>query len=304
MYLERLAVALDITPFYEPESGTWTYLVAETASKEAVIIDPVWVYDPVSGKADSAFIEQVLKRADEEGLQVRWVLETHAHADHLTAADEVRIRTRARVGCGRGICSVQQTFKRAFNLLDVATDGSQFDRLLVEGDTVSLGDLQIRVIETPGHTNDSVTYLVEDAAFIGDTLFSPSFGTARCDFPGGSAGQLYDSISRLYQLPDETRLFLCHDYPAEGQEPVCQVTVAQSRRDNIHINSGTTRDAFVGMREARDAKLGLPRLILPSLQVNIRAGKAPPAETNGAIYLKTPFNCSLADLVGAGAKNS
>jgi len=243
-----LAVALDITSFYESESGTWTYLVAETASKEAAIIDPVWVYDPVSGQADSAFIEQVLERADEKRYRVLWVLETHAHADHLTAAGEVRTRTKARIACGRGICSVQLTFKRAFNLLDLATDGSQFDRLLVEGDTVSLGDLEIRVIETPGHTNDSVTYLVGDAAFIGDTLFSPSFGTARCDFPGGSAGQLYDSISRLYQLPDDTRLFLCHDYPEEGREPVCQMTVAQSRQDNIHINSSTTRDAFVRMR--------------------------------------------------------
>lgn len=295
-------MALDITPFHESDSGTWTYLVADTQSKGAAIIDPVWVYDPVSGQANSGFIDRVLECAEEKGLRVLWVLETHAHADHLTAAGEVRTRTRARIGCGRGICSVQQTFKRVFNLLDLATDGSQFDRLLVEGDRVSLGELEISVIETPGHTNDSVTYLVGDAAFIGDTLFSPAYGSARCDFPGGNAGQLYDSISRLYQLPDETRLFLCHDYPARGQEPVCQVTVAQSRRDNIHVNTTTTRDAFVKMRNARDAQLGLPRLIMPSLQINIRAGGAPPGETNGAIYLKTPFNRSLTDLIRADAE--
>lgn len=297
-------MALDITPFYESDSGTWTYLVADTESKEAAIIDPVWVYDPVSGQADSTFIEQVLECAEEKGLQILWVLETHAHADHLTAAGVVRTRTKAKIGCGRGISSVQQTFKRVFNLLDLATDGSQFDRLLVEGDHVSLGELELHVIETPGHTNDSVTYLVEDAAFIGDTLFAPSYGTARCDFPGGNAGHLYDSISRLYQLPDETRLFLCHDYPQTGQKPVCQVTVAQSRQDNIHVNSTTTREAFVQMREARDARLGLPRLIMPSLQINVRAGGSPPRETNGVTYLKTPFNCSLADLVRADAKES
>lgn len=293
-------MAVEITPFYEADSGTWSYLVADSAAKVAAIIDPVWLYDPVSGRADTGFIDAILEHADRHEIEVTWVLETHAHADHLTAAAEIRRRTGALIGCSQGICSVQSTFKRAFNLSDLATDGSQFDRLLKEGDLIRLGELEIRVIETPGHTNDSVTYLVEDAAFIGDTLFSPTFGTARCDFPGGDAGQLYDSISRLYALPDESRLFLCHDYPAAGDEPTSQITVAQSKRDNIHLNSETTRAAFVSMREGRDAQLGLPRLIMPSLQVNIRAGETPPGETNGVVYLKTPFNYSLADLIRAG----
>lgn len=295
-------MTLEITPFYEPESCTWTYLVADTAQKVAAIIDPVWVYDPVSGLANSAFIDTILVQADKNDLKITWVLETHAHADHLTAAGEIRRRTGARIACGQGICSVQSTFKRVFNLHDLATDGSQFDRLLREGDRISLGELEIQVIETPGHTNDSLTYLVEDAAFIGDTLFAPSYGSARCDFPGGDAGQLFDSISRLYALPDDTRLFLCHDYPANGDNPVSTVSVARSRRDNTHVNSETTRSAYVSMRETRDAQLGLPRLIMPSLQVNIRAGEAPQAEDNGASYLKTPFNCSLADLVQTGEK--
>ena len=293
-------MAVEITPFYEADSGTWSYLVADMVEKVAAVIDPVWLYNPVSGMADSAFIDNILDQAEQHGLEIAWVLETHAHADHLTAAAESRRRTGALIGCSRGICSVQTTFKRVFNLEDLSTDGSQFDRLFQEGDQIRLGELEIRVIETPGHTNDSVTYLVEDAAFIGDTLFSPAFGTARCDFPGGDAGQLFDSISRLYELPDETRLFLCHDYPAAGEAPVSQVSVAQSKQDNIHLDSETTRAAFVSMREKRDAQLGLPRLIMPSLQINIRAGEKPPIENNGATYLKTPLNVSLADLLRAG----
>ena len=290
---------MEIAPFYEPESGTWTYLLSNPGTQTAAIIDPVWVYDPVSGVVDSTFIDQVLETARRKKLKIAWVLETHAHADHLTAAGEIRRRTGAWIACGKGICSVQETFARVFNETDLATDGRQFDRLLGEGDSIDLGGLEIRVIETPGHTNDSVTYLVEDAAFVGDTLFTPSYGTARCDFPGGDAGQLYDSICRIYQLEDDTRIFLCHDYPKEGEPPSCRITVAESRASNIHIRTGTTREEYVAMRTERDARLGLPRLILPSLQLNIRAGEAPAPDSNGVSYLKTPFNRAISDLIKA-----
>jgi len=183
---------MKITPFYEDQSGTWTYLLTVPESQAAAIIDPVWVYDLVGGFADFSFMDKVLDAAKQEGCRIDWVLETHAHADHLTAAGEIRKRTGARIACGKGICSVQETFARVFNVPEVAINGSQFDLLLAEGDILPVGDLNVRVIETPGHTNDSVTYLAGDAAFIGDTLFTPEFGTARCDFPGGDAGQLYD----------------------------------------------------------------------------------------------------------------
>jgi glyoxylase-like metal-dependent hydrolase (beta-lactamase superfamily II) len=293
---------LDIQSFYESESGTWTHLVADKVSKAAAVIDPVWVYDPVSGTADGAFIGQVLAAARGAGYRIEWVLETHAHADHLTAADLLRRETGTRIACGHGICQVQKTFAAAFGMHDAAADGSQFDRLLAEGDAIALGQLEIRVIETPGHTADSVTYLVQDAAFVGDTLFAPSYGTARCDFPGGDAGQLYDAIARIHALPDHTRIHLCHDYPKAGAAPVCVVTVAESRRENVHIRDGISREEFVAMREGRDAQLGLPRLILPSLQVNILAGAAPQPEANGVSYLRTPFNRPLSELISATSK--
>jgi glyoxylase-like metal-dependent hydrolase (beta-lactamase superfamily II) len=295
---------MDIQSFYEPDTGTWTHLLADPARGAAAIIDPVWVYNPVSGQADDGFIEGVLDVAAARRYRIEWVLETHAHADHLTAADRVRRRTGARIACGRGIRQVQQTFAPVFAMDGMATDGSQFDRLLVEGDVVELGDLRIEVLETPGHTADSVSYRVGDAVFVGDTLFAPGFGTARCDFPGGDAGQLYDSIARLHALPDATRLHLCHDYPKAGDEPVCAVTVAESRRNNVHVHDGTSREDFVAMRRGRDAQLGLPRLILPSLQVNILAGAVPAAETNGVSYLRTPFNRPLPELIRAARQRS
>ena len=288
---------MQIKSFYEPDSGTWTHLLAAPASKSAAIIDPVWVFDPVSGMADSAFIEEVLEVANEAGWRIEWVLETHAHADHLTAADLVKQRTGAKTACGRGICAVQENFSKVFNMSNVQTDGSQFDRLLAEGDIINLGGLQIRVMETPGHTGDSVTYLVEDAAFVGDTLFAPAFGTARCDFPGGDAGQLYDSIRKIYALPQDTRIFLCHDYPQCEEDPIRQITVAQSLAENIHLRKDTSREEYIAMRNGRDSQLGLPRLILPSLQVNILAGATPESEENGVTYLRTPFNQSIADLI-------
>lgn len=288
---------MQIKSFYEPDSGTWTHLLVDPASRSAVIIDPVWVFNPVSGVADTAFIEEVLGAANEEGWRIEWVLETHAHADHLTAADQVKQRTGAKTACGRGICGVQENFSKVFNMNNVQTDGSQFDRLLDEGDIINLGGLQIHVMETPGHTGDSVTYLVEDAAFVGDTLFAPAFGTARCDFPGGDAGQLYDSIRKIYALPQDTRVFLCHDYPKGEADPIRQITVAQSLAENIHLRQDTSREEYIAMRHGRDSQLGLPRLILPSLQVNILAGAIPESEENGVTYLRTPFNQSIADLI-------
>jgi glyoxylase-like metal-dependent hydrolase (beta-lactamase superfamily II) len=288
---------MDIKSFYEPESGTWTHLLADREDGAAAIIDPVWVYNPVSGIADSGFVDHIIELAQQSGLRIEWILETHAHADHLTAAGVLRQRTGARLACGRGICDVQKTFAGVFGMHGMATDGSQFDRLLAEGDIIRLGGLEIAVIETPGHTADSLTYVVGDAAFVGDTLFSPAYGSARCDFPGGDAARLYDSIARIHALPDATRIFLCHDYPRDGEDPVAMVTVAESKRDNIHVGGGVRKEDFVAMRQQRDRQLGMPRLILPSLQVNILAGAAPDPDANGVSYLRTPFNRSLAGLV-------
>jgi glyoxylase-like metal-dependent hydrolase (beta-lactamase superfamily II) len=288
---------VEITPSYEPESGTWTYLLADTVQFVAAIIDPVWVFDPVSGRVSSQRIDALLNIAQERNYRIEWVLETHAHADHLSSAGYIREKTGARIAIGRGICTVQKTFTRVFNLKDVPTDGSQFDRLLDDGDSIPLGALTIRVLGTPGHTADSITYLVEDAAFIGDTLFAPQFGTARCDFPGGNAADLFDSIQRIHGLPEGTRLFLCHDYPKDGAEPVSMVPVSESRQNNIHVNHLTGREAYVSLRTERDARLSLPRLILPALQVNIRAGSSPVADDNDVPYLRLPFNCTIAQIL-------
>ena len=295
-------MTIEITPFYEPESGTWTYLVADEATRKAAVIDPVWVYDPVSGFADRSAVDALLHTAEEKGLEIEWVLETHAHADHLTAAAVIVEETGAQLGIGRGIRTVQANFARVFDLPGLETNGSQFDRLFAEGDTLALGKTELRVMEVPGHTDDSIAYVTDGAAFVGDTLFAPAYGTARCDFPGGDAGKLYDSIQRLHALPDDTRLYLCHDYPAEGEQPRSHVTVAESRRDNIHVGGGKDRASFVAMREARDATLKLPRLILPSLQINIRAGSPPSAGRNGAAYLKIPFNASIEALLAASPR--
>ena len=286
-----------IEPFYEKQSGTWSYLLADAESGSCAIIDPVWVYEPVTGVASREFTDTMLARARELSCKLEWVLETHAHADHLSSGGLIRQETGARIAAGRGICSVQKTFKKVYNLSGLHTDGRQFDRLFCEGDVFALGKISISVWETPGHTLDSISYLAGDAAFIGDTLFVPDAGSARCDFPGGNASQLFDSIQRIHRLPGETRLFLCHDYPDPGEEPRAMVRVAESVKHNIHAKAGTTREAFIEMREKRDAGLALPRLILPAIQVNVLAGAAPPAEDNGASYLKIPFNTSIRELI-------
>lgn len=283
-------MSLEIVSRYEPGTGSWTYLLLNPVDRVAALIDPVLVFDPASGLIDTAFTDGLLAEAEKRGCRLEWVLETHAHADHLTAADHIRQRTGARIAIGHGIRSVQSNFQRLFGFDDIEPDGSPFDRLLAEGDSVGLGSQEIRVMETPGHTNDSITYLAGDAAFVGDTLFAPHYGTARCDFPGGDAGALYDSIQRLHGLPDGTRLFLCHDYPDAGVEPRAMVPVEESRETNVHVRTGTTREEFIALRQGRDAKLALPRLILPSVQVNIRAGRLPPPEENGVSYLKIPVD--------------
>lgn len=288
---------MDIQSFHEPQSGTWTHLLADPLQRRAAIIDPVLVFDPVSGRVETGFIDTVLNEVSQSGYRLDWVLETHAHADHLTAADLIRRRTGAKIACSAGICGVQENFVKVFNMTETDTDGSQFDRLLEEGDVIGLGSLEIRVLATPGHTGDCITYLVGGAAFIGDTLFAPSFGSARCDFPGGDAGQLYDSVMKLYQLPDDTQLYLCHDYPKEGQTAIRRVSVKESRESNIHLRADTRREAFIAMRTERDRQLNLPKLILPSLQVNILAGAAPESDCNGVSYLRTPFNRTIEELI-------
>jgi glyoxylase-like metal-dependent hydrolase (beta-lactamase superfamily II) len=289
---------MDIQSFHEPESGTWSYLLADEATGHAAVIDPVWVYDPVSGVCDDSFTQNMLDTAREKGWQIDWVLETHAHADHLTAADLIRRQCGARIAIGSGIRKIQENFSKVFNLVSLRADGSQFDRLVSEGDCLKVGDLEISVMEAPGHTPDSVVYLAQDAAFIGDTLFKPESGSARCDFPGGDAGMLFDTVQRIHGLPDGTRLYLCHDYPGEDAKALDMVPVEDSRANNIHISANTARDDFIGLRTKRDSGLNLPKLILPALQVNILAGAAPAAESNGASYLKIPLNTSIAGLLG------
>jgi len=289
---------MKIQHWYDQTTGTWTYLVADLETAKAVVIDPVWDFDPVSGIPDTGSVDQILSYLEEHGLSIDYVLETHAHADHLSAAGYLRDRTGARIGIGEGICHVQAVFNQILNLESDQPPGQGFDRLLRDGDRLLAGSLEIKVMHTPGHTPDSVTYLVEDVAFIGDTLFMPDFGTARCDFPGGDAGVLYDSIQRIFQLPEDTRLLMCHDYPPAGSpQPRMMCTVAEARKNNIHIKDGTSREAFSAMRKQRDSQLNLPKLIYPSLQVNVLGGCSPEPEDNGVAYLKLPFNRTVADIL-------
>jgi glyoxylase-like metal-dependent hydrolase (beta-lactamase superfamily II) len=288
---------MEILPFYEKDTGTWSYLLADEEVGEAALIDPVWVYDPVSGRCDDAFALGMIEAAEARGWRIHWVLDTHAHADHVTAADFVRRRCGARVAIGGGIVHIQSLFSRIYDAPLLDSGGVEFDRLLAEGDVVEVGRIEVKVMESPGHTGDSLVFIAGDAAFVGDTLFRPAAGTARCDFPGGDAGQLFDTVQRIHALPDGTRLFLCHDYPPEGAEPTAEVAIEDSRQNNIHINTATTREQFIEVRESRDAGLSLPRLILPALQVNVRGGMPPETGGNGASYLKIPFNTSIAELL-------
>lgn len=276
---------------YHKETGTWSYVVADPVTRAAVIIDPVLDYDAKSGRTNTGSADLLIGKVLENTYQLAWILETHAHADHLSAAPHIKKILGGRIAIGRGIAQVQKTFKPIFNLdADFATDGSQFDHLFDSDEKFSLGELDARVIATPGHTNDSVSYLIGDAIFVGDSLFMPDGGSARCDFPGGSAAVLYQSIQRLFSLPDPTRMFVCHDYSPGGREPRCETTVGEQKRENIHVASTVTEQEFIAMRQARDATLGMPALIIPAVQVNIAAGKFPKAESNDVVYLKTPIN--------------
>ena len=282
--------AAQIQAFFDEATNTVTYLVSDPVTRQAAVIDPVLDYDHRSGKVSTASADQVLAAVAAQALEVAWILETHAHADHLSAAPYLKARTGARVAIGEHIRDVQTIFRSVFNLDDVSGDGVEFDRLLRDGETFTIGELKVDVLHTPGHTPACVSYRIGDAVFVGDTLFMPDYGTARADFPGGSAHTLYQSIQKLLALPPATRLFMCHDYKAPGRDSYAwESTVAEERARNVHVHEGVDADAFVAMRQRRDATLAAPTLLLPSIQVNIRAGRWPEAESNGVRYLKIPM---------------
>ncbi|NLC36523.1 MAG: MBL fold metallo-hydrolase [Alcaligenaceae bacterium] len=279
-----------IQAYFDQSTHTVTYLVVDSSTNSAAIIDPVLDYNPSTGVISDKSARRILAAVRSEGLTLQWVLETHAHADHLSAAPFFQQETGAQLVIGRYIIDVQRIFSSTFNLNDVSCTGKEFDKLVDDGETFLLGNLEVAVMHTPGHTPACVSYRIGDAVFVGDTLFTPDYGTARADFPGGDARQLYRSIQRLLSLPADTRLFLCHDYKAPGRDHFAwETTVAEQRARNIHVHDGVSEDEFVAMREARDASLAAPQLLLPSIQVNIRAGRLPAPENNGVSYLKIPL---------------
>ena len=281
-----------VKAFFDEETFTVTYVVTDPSSNTCAIIDPVLDFDQASGRTSTGSADRVLEFVDSNGLELSWILETHAHADHLSAAGYIKSKTGGRTGTGRFITGVQATFKDVFKLGDeFVPNGEQFDCLFDEGDLLELGSMNIKVMHTPGHTPSCVTYVAGDAAFVGDTLFMPDYGTARTDFPGGDAAVLYRSIRRILALPAATRAFLCHDYKAPGRETYqWETTVEEQRTSNIHIHDGIDEQTFVEFRSQRDSQLGMPKLILPSIQVNIRAGEMPPADESGVVFLKLPVN--------------
>jgi len=280
-----------ITAFFDEPTNTVSYLVADPATGQAAVIDPVLDFDLASGRVGTASAERILAAAEAGGQRIEWVLETHAHADHLSAADAIKAKTGARVGIGEGIRAVQAEFAPLFAADDVKAEGGDFDRLFADGERVPLGEFEIEVMATPGHTPACVSYRIGDAVFVGDTLFMPDYGTARTDFPGGDAATLYRSIRRLLSLPRETRLFMCHDYKAPGRsEFAWETNVGEELDRNVHVGGGVAQQAFVEMREGRDATLSVPRLLYPAIQVNIRAGRLPPAEADGSRFLRIPLS--------------
>jgi glyoxylase-like metal-dependent hydrolase (beta-lactamase superfamily II) len=283
---------IHVEAFLDKDSETFSYVVTDLASKHAVVIDPVLDFDYKSGRTSTQSAELMLAYIKHNELKLDWVLETHAHADHLSAAPFFKDQLGAKVGIGAHIKQVQGIFKEVFNLeKEFLPNGAQFDRLFSDGEVVQVGTMTIRMIHTPGHTPADLAYLInEEALFVGDTLFMPDVGTSRCDFPGGSASTLFQSITKLLALPEQTRIYVCHDYPTKGRDYQHQTTVAEQRQHNIHVHDGVTEAQFVEKREARDATLAMPRLILPSIQVNIRAGHMPPADEQGKVYLKLPIN--------------
>ena len=282
-----------VQPFHHADSGTWSYVVSDPRTNAAAIIDPVLDFDPKSGRTATTSAQALLDHVRAHGLQVRWLLETHAHADHLSAAHWLKLQhfQSATLAIGEGIRDVQKAFRPVFNLGEhFPVDGSQFDRLFADDDRFAIGSLAAQVIAVPGHTSDSNAYLIGDALFTGDSLFMPDGGTARCDFPGGDAATLYRSIQRLFALPDDTRVFVCHDYGPGGREVRCETTIGEEKLGNIHVADGVDEAGFVALRQARDATLTMPTLILSSVQVNIRAGALPEPEGNGVRYLKLPID--------------
>ena len=279
-----------IRAFFDEPTSTVSYLVADPTTKAAAVIDPVLDYDPNAGAVDTRSVKAILREAEEAGYRILWVLETHAHADHLSAAPYIKAKTGARVGIGEHIRDVQQVFRAVFDAVDIAADGSDFDHLFRDGEHFEVGALDVEVLHTPGHTAADVSYKIGDAIFVGDTMFMPDYGTARADFPGGDAQRLYQSIRRLLAYPPETRLFTCHDYKAPGRDVyVWESTVAEQRTNNVHVKDGISENEFTAMRSKRDATLAPPRLLLPAIQVNIRAGKFPPRQSNGVRYLQIPL---------------
>jgi glyoxylase-like metal-dependent hydrolase (beta-lactamase superfamily II) len=281
-----------VTAFFDEATFTVTYLVADPATKRAAIIDPVLDFDPASGRTSRASADAVLAAVAARGLSVDWILETHVHADHLSAGEYLRDKLSARLAIGAEVKAVQKTFAAIFNAeASFSVEGAQFDHLFADDEAFTIGTITARALHTPGHTPACMTYVIGDAAFVGDTLFMPDYGTARTDFPGGDARTLYRSIRRIFALPAETRLFMCHDYKAPGRDVFrWETSVAEERRANIHAHDGVSEEAFVAMRTARDKTLAMPRLILPSVQINMRAGALPPAEANGVRYLKLPLD--------------
>jgi glyoxylase-like metal-dependent hydrolase (beta-lactamase superfamily II) len=291
---------LEILPFFDEATNTASYLVIDKATNKAAIIDPVLDYDHRSGKASVGSVNRMLAAAKERGATIDWVLETHVHADHLSAACFVKRETGARVGIGEHVRDVQKIFRAVFNAQDVSASGAEFDHLFKDGERFKIGSLGVEVIHTPGHTPACIAYKIDDAIFVGDTLFMPDYGTARADFPGGDARTLYRSIKRLLALPPETRIFVGHDYKASGREKFAwETTVAAERARNPHVRDGISEDEFVAKREARDATLAAPLLLLPSIQANMRAGGLPPADENGVRYFRIPVT-----LTSDGAKGA
>lgn len=282
----------DVAGFFDKATNTVSYIVADPATGRCAVLDTVLGFDPVSGHTDKGPADAVIAEVRRRGLVVEWVLETHVHADHLSAAPYVQAQLGGKLGIGARIRVVQDVFGKAFNAgTEFARDGSQFDRLFEDGDGFRVGGIDAHVIFTAGHTPACATYVIGDACFVGDTLFMPDYGSARCDFPGGDARELYRSVQRIYALPPQTRMFLCHDYLPDGRATfVWETSVGEQRARNIHLRDGVSEDEFVAMRTARDAKLSLPKLIIPSVQVNMRGGKPPPAEENGVRYLKVPLD--------------
>ena len=290
---------MHIESFFDPATFTFSHVLADLSTRQCALIDSVLDYDPKSGRTSTTSADRLVERVKALDLQVQWILETHVHADHLSAAPYLKNQLGGQLVIGAHITTVQNVFGKLFNAgSEFARDGSQFDRLLADGEAFQIGTLQARAMHTPGHTPACMTYVVSDTgevsekqvAFVGDTLFMPDYGTARCDFPGGNASVLFQSIQKVLSLPDNTELYLCHDYPPETREPHCITTVAEQKNANVHVHRGVNEAEFVAMREKRDASLAMPVLILPSVQVNMRAGQMPPPEDNGQRYLKIPID--------------